>query len=296
LADDADLTAVIDGRVIFLHTMRLGGDPLQSPALLSEIRRTMAAVQNQSGGRNIEAIVLYGQGEPYAALASRIQQELKTPAELFDPFAGLRVGRDLAANPPDHPERFAPLVGMLLAEFERRGHAVDFLHPRRQAEPPSKRRKYVIAGLAAALVAVALLVYTRVERGRLAGEVQQLQSQSQALEEAVARADKVRATAAEIGKWTNTDVVWLDQLRELSQDLPAADRAVLRQLTLGPAPDGGEMRLRGSAQKSETIAALEEVLRSRSRRVVGHESHEDSTQNGYGWRFETSVFVGREAP
>ena len=54
LVDEADLTVIIDRKVIFLRTARLPGDPLTDAeagqALLAEFRRTMAAVQNQLGG------------------------------------------------------------------------------------------------------------------------------------------------------------------------------------------------------------------------------------------------------
>jgi len=45
----------------------------------------------------------------------------------------------LQAKPPQKPERFAPLLGMVLDEGASRRHAIDFLHPRRQAAPPGLR-------------------------------------------------------------------------------------------------------------------------------------------------------------
>ncbi len=129
LSEEADLTVMSDGRVVFLRTTRLGGDPPQPQVLMGEVRRTMAAVQNQLGGRKVDSIVLCGRGAQQAELAQRIEKELAVPTELFDPFKGLNLGEELRFAPPEHPGRFAPLLGLLLAELEHTPHAVDFLHP-----------------------------------------------------------------------------------------------------------------------------------------------------------------------
>ena len=138
LSDEADLTVVLDGKAVFLRTMRLGANLPSLPALLAEIRLTMAAVQSQLAGRKVQAIVLCGQDKIHADLAQSIETEFGLPTESIDPFAGLELGPALRGSLPEHPGRFAPLLGMLLAEIKQTGHAIDFLHPRRRTEPPSR--------------------------------------------------------------------------------------------------------------------------------------------------------------
>ena len=58
------------------------------PALLAEIRLTLAAASNQLGGRKIESIVLCGQQQADVDLAQAIQKELGIHVELFDPLRG----------------------------------------------------------------------------------------------------------------------------------------------------------------------------------------------------------------
>ncbi len=63
LEDEADLTVIVDRKVIFLRTARCRRSALRSRssvALVAEFRRTMGAVQNQLGGRKVESIVLCG--------------------------------------------------------------------------------------------------------------------------------------------------------------------------------------------------------------------------------------------
>ena len=169
LSDEVDLTVVCDGKAVFLRTMRLGGGSPSLPALLAEIRLTMAAVQSQLAGRKVEAIVLCGQDEIHADLARSVEAELAMPVKLFDPFGGFERGPALRGLPLEHPGRFAPLLGMCQAELRQEGHAVDFLHPRRRAEAPSKRRR---SGSWPARPSAALLllyvVYVRVQHYLLA--------------------------------------------------------------------------------------------------------------------------------
>ncbi len=131
LGAEIDLTAVVDGKAVFLRTTRVGSDPPPVPTLLAEIRLTLAAASNQLGGRRIEAIVLCGQQQADGDLAQAIQKEMGIHVGHFDPLAGLKLGQALAESPPTRPSRFAPLTGMLLAELRPTQHAVDFLHPRR---------------------------------------------------------------------------------------------------------------------------------------------------------------------
>ncbi len=171
LGVEADLTAVVDGKSVFLRTTRISSDPPPLQALLAEIRLTMAAASNQLGGRKIESIVLCGDQQSDLDLARSIEAELQIHVERFDPFSGVKLGRALVASPPKHPGRFAPLVGMLLAELKPSNHAVDFLHPRRRAAAADPRKKWIIAAACAATLLLGWLIYSRIEHYLLASSV-----------------------------------------------------------------------------------------------------------------------------
>ncbi len=296
-SDQADLTATIDGKVLFLRTLRRSSEPPGWQNLSAEIRLTMAAMQNQCGGRQVAGIVLCGRGEVDAALAEQIEKETGTGARLFDPLAGLELGPQCRESPPEQPGRFAAVLGMVLADLEQAGHAIDFLHPRHAIAPSTPYQKRKLAAVAVGLLVLAYLIFGRVEHWWLAREVHQLEVQSQRLDTALIAAEKVSASSNEIAKWADGDVVWLDQLRELSEDFPPARQATLSRLTLmvAPASVGGEMQLEGWAQDTEAITALEQSLRGHARRLVGVNSREDHSLGQYSWQFKTSVFVGREA-
>jgi hypothetical protein len=294
-SDQADLTATIGDRVLFLRTMRLDAEPARRQSLVAGIRLTMAAVQNQCG-RTVAGILLCGQGDADAELARQIEKDTAVRTTLFDPFDSLELGQRLRGSPPPNPGRFAAVLGMLVAEFDQARHAIDFLHPRRPVEQKPPRNKWKIAAVAAGILLLAYFVYGRVQHWQLAAEVAELEVRSHELDDALAAADKVRASAVEIGKWADGEVVWLDHLRELSGDLPPAQGIMLGRITmLIPSPAaGGEMQLEGWASNADSIAAMEKSLRAHARRVVGINSHEDGSKPPYAWQFNTSVSVGKE--
>ena len=293
LADEADLTAVINGKAVFLRTTRFSGDPPPVPALLAEIRLTMAAVQNQLSGRKVESIVLCGGDAMHTDLARRIETELGIRVQLFDPFGAVELAPALKRSLPPHSGRYAPLLGMLLAELTQAGHAIDFLHPRRRPEAPSRRKKWVIAGTTVACLALAYLIYSRVDNILLDNEVDALHAMSIRLGEETKATKKTSDNSREIAKWADGEVIWLDQLYALTQCLPPADDVVLGELACGP--QRGNIELKGWVRSEGDLAKMGESLRDHVGQVTPKPRKEDQSMRPYSWHFETSVVV-RKGP
>lgn len=263
--------------------------------LVGEMRRTMVAAQNQLGGRRVEAIALCGAGPRHVALAAALSEALSVPVETFDPFEGFELGPELRRGLPDNPGRFAPLVGMLASEAEGTGHAMDFLHPRRKPLPPSRRNRIVAGAAAAVVVVLGVVLWTHLQRQWLTEEVESLRRELPKWEQAAARAVKARDTAALVGNWTATDIVWLDQLARLSERFPAARETMLQELSFGPGPKGGQIELQGLARTAESIAEVERALADETHRVLGKGSSEDRSNPNYAWQFATTVLVDQPA-
>ena len=253
LSDEVDLTVVCDGKAVFLRTMRLGGGSPSLPALLAEIRLTMAAVQSQLAGRKVEAIVLCGQDEIHADLARSVEAELAMPVQLFDPFGGFERGPALRGLPLEHPGRFAPLLGMCQAELRQEGHAVDFLHPRRRAEAPNKRRKWIMAGSAVAALLLLYVVYVRVQHYTLAcrgRDVAERNRERCMMPLLTPDTKKTRDAAAPIAKWVADERFGSIKLLALSEHFPPAQDAILYELTfVGAAERGPSRPERGCPQR-----------------------------------------------
>lgn len=303
LADEADLTVMIDRRVVFLRTARLPGDPLtaadESPALLAEIRRTVAAAQNQLGGRRVEAVVLCGRGEQHAALTRLIGANLGVPATLFDPFAGLRLGGELRDVLPEHSGRFAPLLGMLVAELEQSGHAIDFLHPRQRPEAPSKRRLYAGLAIAAGVLVLGWLAYGQLQRFMLRSELGGLESRLNARKIEAENAKKLATAVGRIEEWRYTDLPWLDVLDRVSRKFPPAKEAKANSVTLlaktSKAGQRGEIKIEAIAATPETITAMQQQIGKLYNASVSDEGVDDHWQY-YKKKFSLAVTIDRDMP
>ncbi len=298
LTDEADLTVLIGGQVVFLRTTRLGGDPLQEAEharlLITEIRRTMAASQNQLGGQKVASIIVCGAGEDYAALAGAIEQDLGATAECFDPFEDLKVRRRLQNNLPDHAGRFTPLLGMVLDELEQTPHAIDLLNPRQLAKPPSRYKKFVPWAVAAAVLIGAFFAYRFYHRSWLEEQIADLKAETEVLDEALVHGTTARKALDKLEAWSATDVVWLDELRELSQEFPPAKEAMLTRLVLSSAAPGGKMTLEGVTETPGALEPLIEALRDREHQVKTSDESAATSGGHYGWEFKSSVGIRRE--
>jgi Tfp pilus assembly PilM family ATPase len=290
LGVEADLTAVVDGTAVFLRTTRIGSDPPPLQALLAEIRLTMAAASNQLGGRKIESIVLCGEED----LARAIETELAIHVELFDPFGGVKLGPALVQSPPQHPGRFAPLVGMLLAELKPSSHAVDFLHPRRRAEAADPRKKWMIAGGVAAALLLGWLIYSRIDHYLLANEVAALEEKSKTLEKEIEPARKIIANTAGIARWADEEVIWLDRIYMLEQGFLPAEDAVLNQLTAKSDVHGAEIDLKVSVRREGDVKRLVDGIRAHGGRMSTNNSREDQSAR-YPCSFDAKVLADKDA-
>lgn len=296
LADEADLTVLTGSQVAFLRTVRLAGDVLNSPEdarpLVGEIRRTIAAAQNQFGGRKVEGIDLCGGGDS-ALLAQRLETETGLPVAPFDPLDQLAVEPNLAANLPPHPGRFAPLAGMLADEASKTPPAIDFLQPRRRPAPPDRKRTYLRAGLLVAIVVLLVGGGISFELLRLDEEIETLAADVQRVAKAAKEANKVEADAKKIEEWVAGDIGWLDELAELAADYPPASDAMLTKLSMQRVEKGtvGQVELGGLVRSASQVDSLEAALRDDDHRVTGRKYKQDAKQQPYAWTFESSLVV-----
>jgi Tfp pilus assembly PilM family ATPase len=294
LADEADLTVLVDGQVVFLRTARLPGDALVADnyrPLLGEIRRTIAAARNQLGGRKVEAVHLCGSGADHTALAEQLERGCELPCHLFDPFAGLSLSKELRSSPPAHTGRFTPLVGMLLDEAQHAAPTIDFLNPKRRPPAPDPRRKLALAGAAVAAVLLLAGGWIWLELGAADAEIARLAEESKSEDPLVAKAKELELAAKEIDAWRAGDINWLDELRELSADFPLAKDVLITQLRMGPHSAGAEITLEGYLREAANADAFEASLRDEAHRVEGRGLQQDSSKPGYGWHFTTALVV-----
>lgn len=301
LAEEADLTVLVDNGIVLMRTVRLPvgeHSPGQSHALVAELRRTIASAQNQLGGQRVQQVVICGNREAYQSLGDEVGKQLSLPIDYFDPFAGFEQASELKAHPPEHPGRFAPLVGMILEAAQQRRHAIDFLNPRKRPQPQSRRRVYALAAAAVAALLFALGLELWWEKASLNHHISKLNEESAALDELVEAADARKKEAALVDQWKCSDVTWLDELQTLSskERFPTAEDARLTNWRVAARPaGGGDMLLEGFVSDAAVITRMEEMIRGGNWRVRSGANLYDNQDASYPWRFEETVVVAPPA-
>lgn len=295
LSADADLTVLVGPQVVFPRTARLatGDDEFVSRALLAEVRRTIVAAQNQLGGRRVEQVIIFGDGEHQAALRSLMQKELGLEVELFDPLTAVDLTDEARKHRPEMASAFAPLVGMLVDAASEAAPAIDFLHPRRRPTPANNNRLYSWAGGTAAAVALVLVGLVWMQLRSLDNRISSLKAELIQQTKLAKQGKPVRDEVARLDQFAASDVFWLAELREIIRKFPGADKARVDELygsSKGNA-EAAQLTLQGVASDSKVISQIEQALRDERHVVVGSGGREDERAGALRWQFKEDIRI-----
>lgn len=295
LAEDADLTVLVDGQVGFIRTVRVPQTEdveEQAKWLSGEAKRTLAAASNQLGGRRAERIVLCGDADDHSALRKSLENLVNLPIELFDPFDGLTLDKAVADKRPLHRGRYAPLLGMVAEEAAGKLSGIDFLNPRKAPPPPNRRKLYGIVGGVAASFALLLGYWVWSEFAEYERQLTELAMESAKVDADIKKLDKQVREAKSVDDFVAGDVTWLDELYHVSDKFLPAEKAIVGQVAcLVQQNGGGTLSVEGNVKQSGDIDVLEKNLRDALHRVSGSGSQYDPRQAQYPWQFKESLTV-----
>ncbi len=294
LADDADLTVLVDESVVLMRTVRLAvaeDGAVQSKALLGEIRRTIASAQNQLRGRRVEKVILCGEETDQRSLKEEIESGLSLAVELFDPFQNVEVDSALRTNRPKHAGRFAPLLGMLMDEAAGSTHAIDFLHPRKRAEAPSQTKRNALIGIAVAATLLLIAAGLYFQLSSLDSELEAMKAESAAMKAGVDAAQTSIAHAAAVERFLANDITWLDELYAMAQRLPPPEDAIFTLMNMSTRQTGAQIVLDGRTREAEQLSHLRDSLRVDGRSIVSTGTSEETKRSDYNWRFKETVIL-----
>jgi Tfp pilus assembly PilM family ATPase len=200
--------------------------------LLGEIRRNLAVFAGQSGQEPVRELYI-ADGTTAGGLRERLQDKLAIPVHSLDPLGEL-------STPAQRRGTFAGAVGLLHAVAGQGKLPINFIQPRdaRPAGNPEQRKAILAAGLVAAAILAALaLGYT--ELAARARTVEILTQQKTQLEQQLAlmKDDEKRIKA--IGDWVSSEVVWLDELYDLTSRFPDTNALRVTRITGDPLQRSG---------------------------------------------------------
>ncbi len=290
LGDETELTIVNNEQVLFLRSVRL---PVEDTigALGRELRRTVAAAENQLGHLDVQSVVLLGSDDELLAEQESMSKAVPWPVEILDPFAVMECQASLQDQLPANRGRFASVLGMLVGAVEPARMDVDFLAPRKRPEPPNRTRTYSLLGAAVAAVLLLLVSGVAYRVHAYNSDLAQLQEQSKSCDAPVEAAKQTAKEAAAVDEFVAGSPNWLDELYELSQEFPSTEKAIVDQATFSVQKGGGQIRLKGRAAETTVINEMERDLTDSLHRVTGTGSVFDERQTEFPWSFEETIHV-----
>lgn len=292
--DDADLTVLVGDQVAYLRTVRLPVDATTGDVarpLGSEIRRTMAAAQNQLGSQRVEAVYFCGD-QRQAAVAEALGKSLEQPVRAFDPFQGLELGGALRSGGVVEASRFAPLLGTLSEEAAGARPAIDFLHPRRRPVQKTRTERARPLALVGAGVFAAALLGFYWQLSTLDGEiVHQTTALKNATDEAK-KLDKIKKQYDALAAWQQSDIVWLDELAGLSQAVSPPQAAMLTNLSLdtGGLKGAPQIKIEGVAASLSDVGNISDRLRKHVELASG-KLGKDTKLASYPEKFDATLTI-----
>ncbi len=247
-----EFAVVRDGAVTY--TLALPAPVVANEAMLvAQVRRNLAVYAGQNPGAPVQAVYV---AEVDGPVAGRLRAALGVPVHAYDPLAG-----SVPAVPSALRGRFAGASG-LLAGRGANALPINFASPRQPVvDKDPARRKLAIMALVAAILLVVGAAGGFWLVGEADAEVARLTEERDQLKEAVGKGGPDAARMKGIDGWSKRGVVWLDELQDLADRMPADDGVRVSSFSgipIAPGKDGkqeAQARLELKLAVASTTAA-----------------------------------------
>lgn len=259
------------------------GFPLQ---LRAEISRSLAMVHKEEDVSH--RLYLFGETEELSELARELSEKLAFSLSIVNPFDRMSAhSQDVDAS------RFANLVGIahgwLKQELE-----VDFLRPKRPVPPAGPWRRVAFWGSVAIVALLALGFVVWDQRDAQLREIAEREEKLKKLQFRAEKARGVQDVVVAVDRWREDEVVWLDELKRLSDSLPIAGDALIRRMNLSTDSSGnGVVDLSVQVSRPEIVAQLEGSVRDDTHSISSKRVAESDATAKFPWTFDTRVVFER---
>jgi hypothetical protein len=273
---------------VFPRSVRVGNYGTaedQAKNVVAEMRRTIAAANNQIAGHLVQSVLILGSETEQRVLADIIARELELPVAFVDPLEAVTLSS--GAQTPSNIGRFAPLVGALVDEARSRRHEIDFLSPRKRPEPPNRQRAYAVVGSVVAAALLLLIGFGWWQLSSLDSQANDLQQQSRKLDKSIKDLRPTVDKAKLIDDYAAGQVAWLDEFRELAADLPPGEKVILDELSIYAGPP--RMEIVGGASSAQEVPSLEMALSDERHNVRGTGTVPLPQADNYSWSFREKI-------
>ena len=294
------LTIIFRGQPVFMRSPRLFGDRAErtkitglTSQILSEIKRTLIAVQNDIQGIAVDQIIMLGNSDDHQKLANDLSVALTLPVMQFDPWEGISQSRELKKNLPASPELFAPLIGATLLLGRNLSSDIDYFNPKRRPPDNSKQQLFTTIALAVGMLLLLTVGFGFWRSYAAAKEVRQLRAMKNNLEkdsEEVALQEKLLNS---ISAWESSRFDWLAQLNWLSATVPPSEDFMLTNLSIAvPTQGKGRLTIKGLTKDASIVDYVYNQMADETHQPSKAElTNKPSTNPRYPYEFDVVIDI-----
>ncbi|HLN27767.1 MAG TPA: hypothetical protein VK395_08480 [Gemmataceae bacterium] len=230
LAPDAVVALLTQSEGDFELTVARGDVVLYTRALAApasvarDVQRNLAMYAAQPLHPPAQALFLASNGES-EALREELESVLGVPVSTFDPCTG--SGREA---PPGSNGALAGPMGLLALQADKRRWPINFVRPR-EPRPPrqSRKRTWAMAAGVACAAVIALISFCYAQLSAQEDELDALAVQRTELERQLAQKEEEAKRNTALDEWLGAEVVWIEELRGLSEQFPDTKTIELTQ-------------------------------------------------------------------
>jgi hypothetical protein len=239
-----------------------------SVALVSEVRRTLAAFGNQVPGVSIERIALAAGPDEFPISTEALGAAgLGIPVDRFDPFSAVEVGRDVRQSLATGAEygSYVGAIGAALSAHEI--WPIDFLNPKKPVEVRDRRKPLAILAASAVVLLVAGsygMVQWQLAQGR--SRIQRLADRKATLQKHIDEQSDILRKYQAVSQWRSMGINPLTMLDRLSQEHLETKQMYVTSLRMerDRTPTGGSAKivLEGLAREQVAVSEFNTKLNS----------------------------------
>jgi hypothetical protein len=205
----------------------VAGPALNSDAaLLGEIRRNLAVYAGQAPQHPVRALYVADADDQSLGVADRLRDTLAIPVFRFDPLAG--------EQPPAGAKvgSFAGVAGLLHLYRKGKGLPINFVKPREPKPPADPNRRLLTgAGIAAGVLILLLGGYGYSKLSQIDRDIAAKAKEKAAYDEdLLLKYDADERRIAAVDQWQKSEVVWLDEIYNLTARFPDVSKVKLTEL------------------------------------------------------------------
>ena len=250
-----------------------------------EVVRSLHAFGGTAGRTAPEAAAILGGTGHEEALSIALQTRLGFAVPQVAPAHALGLERSDAAAVASG---FSS-IGLALGATHPSGLEFDFLNPKRPTPPPDLRKIRMIAGAAAAVaVLVVVLGVRKTLISRREAVLAALQSELTTGEKKRPVYRQMIQQAATLKAWSAEERDWLDHYAHLSAVLPPSEEIYLTSVAFGP---NRAIRLGVQARNGEILGKVDRLLRAAGYDVKPLAVTPGADRNGYNFRTTVELTV-----